>query len=263
MKELIKKIAASAGYKIERLDNPNPLEKKFRETLKELFNAYKDMKFPGLNLADDATIDLMCKLDGTQMSEAIYLVNALMETQSLNGDVCEFGVAQGFTSALIAHTIRNSKKELWLFDSFEGLPTPTSKDKLINDIFNLKSIEAYAGTMKHGKESVLSNLRATGFPEDRTNIVPGFIEESILKSKLAKQVTFAYVDFDFYNPIKVALNYLNTVLVSGGIIMVDDYNFFSEGAKVAVDEFLSERATDYQVEVPNPAAGKFILLRKR
>ena len=49
-----------------------------------------------------------------------------------------------------------------------------------------------------------------------------------------------YVDFDFYSPISVALRFLNKRLVTGGVIVVDDYGFFSSGAKTAVDEFLKE-----------------------
>jgi hypothetical protein len=35
------------------------------------------------------------------------------------------GIAQCATSALIANEISSSKKNLWLFDSFKGLPKPT------------------------------------------------------------------------------------------------------------------------------------------
>ena len=66
--------------------------------------------------------------------------------------MCEFGVAEGETSAVIANEIAESKKSFHLFDSFEGLPKPTAKDKLKDDLFSLGSIEAYAGTMASSED---------------------------------------------------------------------------------------------------------------
>lgn len=261
MKEIIRKSLSLLGYKIERVDNQNPLEPKYHRLIKEVYGLYKELKLTSLKSdIDSKSIALMANLDGTQISEAVYLLNALEQTLSLKGDVCEFGVAQGLTSALFAHSIRSSDKNLWLFDSFEGLPAPTEKDKLKDDIFDLKNIEAYQGTMSHAKEKVIKNLQNVEFPASRTKIVDGFIEKTIQSTELPKVVAFAYVDFDFYNPIKIALDFLHTVLVKGGIIIIDDYDFFSEGAKIAVDEFLSEKRSEYVMELPISSAGKFAIL---
>jgi len=263
MKQLVRNLLAGIGYKIERTDNPNPLEPKYHRALKEIYGCYRDLKFPALTEPDARTIELMARLDGTQASEAIYLLNALHSTQKLDGDICEFGVAQGYTSALIGHTILPTKKNLWIFDSFEGLPAPTAKDKLKDDIYNLKSMAAYEGTMAHAQEVVLGNLRGVGFPRERTKVVGGFIEKTIASATLPSTVSFAYVDFDFYEPIKIALKFLHKVLPKGGMVIVDDYDFFSEGAKIAVDEFMAENAADYTFELPIPSASKFaVLIRK-
>jgi len=263
MKNIIKNLLAGIGYKIERMDNPNPLAPKFRKLIKEHYGSYRDLKFSDLPELDEKTVELITRLDGTQISEAIYILNSVARVKKLPGDVCEFGVAQGYTSALLGYTIKNSNKNFWLFDSFEGLPAPTAKDKLKDDIFNLKNIEAYQGTMKHGVESVLNNLKAVDFPITRTRVIDGFIEDTIATNEMPKQVSFAYVDFDFYNPIKTALEFLHTVLVPGGIVVVDDYDFFSEGAKIAVDEFVAGHAAMYTFELPVPAAGKFAILTRK
>jgi hypothetical protein len=263
MKTILKNIAGAFGYKIERLDNPNPLAAKYDRLIKELYGCYRDVKFSALPDMDETTLRLLTRLDGTQLSESIYILNALARSRDLPGDVCEFGVAQGYTSALLAYTIHNTNKNLWLFDSFQGLPAPTEKDKLKDDIFNLKSMEAYQGTMSHPPQSVLSNLGHVKFPLERTRIIDGFIEDTITRGKLPAKVSFAYVDFDFYNPIKTGLDFLHTVLTPGGIIVVDDYDFFSEGAKIAVDEFYAEHSAEYVLELPIPSAGKFALLTRK
>lgn len=157
---------------------------------------------------------------------------ALGHIENLPGDVCEFGVAQGETSALIASEISNSSKVLHLFDSFAGLPAPTDKDQLKDDIFSLGSMDAYQGEMSCPLDMVKGRLAMIGFPESKYQIYQSFIEELVkTKNGFPEMVSFAYVDFDFYEPIKIALEYLITSLSKGGVIMVDYYNFFSTGAK--------------------------------
>lgn len=211
-------------------------------------------------------VQLMARLAGTPPTEAYFIIKGLAETAHIDGDVCEFGVAQGETSALIANEIISTTKTLHLFDSFEGLPQPTSKDELKDDIFALGSIEAYAGTMSVPMDFVLARLKAVEFPASRYVIHKGFFETLVAtKENFPTSVSFAYVDFDFYEPIKLVLDYLDTVICAGGQIIVDDYNYFSTGAKAAVDEFLIEKNTSsvrYAFFVPNSRYGYFAILTR-
>ena len=145
---------------------------------------------------------VLADLIGTNISEALYLLTFLHRALAVPGDVCEFGVAQGATSALLASEIAPGDRHLWLFDSFEGLPAPSAKDVLIHDIFNLGSMARYEGEMANPERLVRSRLAALDFPAARTHIVKGFIEESIARGDVPERVAFAYVDFDFYKPIK-------------------------------------------------------------
>jgi hypothetical protein len=206
--------------------------------------------------------ELLARLLGTQLAEAVYVINYLHQSLKLPGDVCEFGIAQGATSALLANEIRDTDKLLWLFDSFAGLPKPTEKDTLIDDIFRLGTIEKYQGTMAYGVNEVLERLQAISYPLSRVKIVPGFIENTISLGDLPGRVCFAYVDFDFYEPILVALNYLNEHLSKGGCIVVDDYGFFSSGAGAAVDEFVTAHPSQYDFILPEKSAGHFAILSK-
>src|SRR5215213_556645 len=114
--------------------------------------------------ADSRRLSALARLQGTSPAEAYFIIKGIHETAAIDGDVCEFGVAQGETSALIANEIASGSKVLHLFDSFEGLPKPTSKDQLKNDIFDLKSMDAYAGTMAAPIDLVLARLKDVGFP---------------------------------------------------------------------------------------------------
>jgi O-methyltransferase len=214
------------------------------------------------NPVPEGRSELLAKLLGTQLAEAVYVINYLHRSLELPGDVCEFGVAQGATSALLANEIRDTDKLLWLFDSFAGLPKPTEKDTLIHDIFGLGTIEKYQGTMAYGVNEVLERLHAISYPLSRVKIIPGFIENTISLGNLPGRVCFAYVDFDFYEPILITLNYLNEHLSEGGCVVVDDYGFFSSGAEAAVDEFVAAHPSQYDFILPEKSAGAFAILSK-
>jgi O-methyltransferase len=209
---------------------------------------------------------IMGRSQGSPAPEAFFLVNALQKTAAIAGDVCELGVAQGETSALIANEIRSSNKSLHLFDSFAGLPKPTEKDVLINDIFGLKSLDKYQGTMSNPESLVMARLSAVNFPAQRYVLHKGFFEQVVQADKnLPRQVSFAYLDFDFYEPTRVGLEFLHGVTPSGAIIIVDDYGYFSSGAQTAVDEFMAEKNAEkptYKIEKPDPAFGLFVIIEK-
>lgn len=216
---------------------------------------------------NDLRLHLLTRLLGTPPSEAYYLVQSLARCRKIGGDVCEFGVAQGETSALIANEIARTDKTLHLFDSFEGLPIPSEKDHLLHDIFDLGSMEAYTGKMRCREDMVLERLQTISFPEHRYVIHKGFVAQILEQSQnLPARVSFAYLDFDLYEPIKQALEFLHPITPPGAIIIVDDYGFFSSGAKTAVDEFLQEknhRETAYDYTIPDTQYGHFIVLTKK
>ena len=217
---------------------------------------------------DRTRIILLSRLLGTPPSEAYFIIQALAQVDLLDGDICEFGVAQGETSALIANEIFSRKEKiLHLFDSFEGLPKPTKKDKLKDDIFKLGDIYAYEGKMACPEEMVISRMNSINFPSSRYVLHRGFIEKTInTDTQMPKRVSFAYVDFDFYEPIKITLNFLQRVTTSGSVIIIDDYDFFSTGVKTATDEFLKELNSGekvFDLFVPDKLYGCFAILTRK
>jgi hypothetical protein len=227
----------------------------------EVEELYRRFVFPGLP-RDERRARLLHELIGTTIGEAIYIIQNLHEGLRVPGDVCEFGVAQGATSRLLASEIMSTDRKLWLFDSFEGLPAPGPQDKLINDIFSLGSMDKYKGTMASPEAEVRSKLDSISFPSARTKVKKGWVSDSIKSGELPAQVAFAYVDFDFYEPIKDALEFLDGRMPPGGRIVVDDYGFFSEGAQLAVDQFVARVGSRFKFELPLPFAGHFCVLNK-
>jgi len=204
---------------------------------------------------------LIARLIGTQEAEAWAIIRALEATRALPGDVCEFGVAQGATSALMANELLETAERLHLFDSFAGLPAPTKKDELLHDIFGLKSMAAYAGTMACGPDMALARLATVGFPPERTVIHAGFLRETLAGPNLPAAVRFAYVDVDLYESTLQALDFLTVAMVPGGVALVDDYGFFSSGAQTAVEEVAA--CGGWDVRPSEPEALHFCTLTRR
>jgi len=261
----VKQLLRHFNLRIDKCDKDGNTssDQQLMKALNEINSLYSEFVFHDDRKYDDVQLSLQKNLIGTGFGEGLYVLDSLRHSLAIEGDVCEFGVAQGATSALIANELKSTGKNLWLFDSFEGLPKPTEKDTLINDIFNLGSMEAYQGTMACPMDMVKIRLSAIDFPSERTRIVKGFIEKTIFDPNLPGKVCFAYIDFDFYEPILIALNYLDRVLQPGGFVIIDDYNFFSEGVKIAVDEFFMAHREQYELHFPNTSAGFFCILRKK
>jgi hypothetical protein len=133
---------------------------------------------------------------------------------------------------------------------------------LKDDIFALGSIERYEGEMRCDPAEVETRLAQIGIAPSRYRLRAGAVEETLRTDHGPAAVCFAYVDFDFYAPIAHALDYLDRHLTPNGRIVVDDYDFFSTGAKAAVDEFVQQHAGRYELTLPLPFAGKFCLLRR-
>jgi O-methyltransferase len=204
----------------------------------------------------------LAELLGTSVSEAIYILESLHAGLKVEGDICEFGVAQGATSKLLASELFDSDRHLFLFDSFEGLPPPSPEDVLIDDIFQLGSMDRYQGIMTSPESEVREKLSAIDFPAQRTHIMKGWVEETLARDDAPRKVAFAYVDFDFYAPIRTALEFLERVMPVGGRIVVDDYGYFSAGAQKATDDFVASRKDRFALSLPLPFAGKFAVLER-
>jgi O-methyltransferase len=238
-------------------------DERYLTILGELMILARKGILPNLPLTDNKIkLYLLSKLLGTSPCEGLFIIDSIRKTFLIEGDICEFGVAQGATSALIANEIKDTNKNLWLFDSFKGLPKPTENDLLKDDIFNLGNINAYEGKMACEVSQVKQRLEEIDFPYKRVKIVSGFIEETIKYKNLPSSVSFAYIDFDFYEPIKLALNFLDTVLAKNGIMIIDDYDFFSTGVKTAVDEFIMKEKGKYQLDIPENGLGHFAIIKK-
>ena len=147
-----------------------------------------------------------------------------------DGDFVEMGCYRGDTSLLLARLGR----PLWLYDSFEGLPEKTLEDTSVaGDNFK-------AGELLVSKAEVVLRFKKAGLKVPR--IKKAFFED-LTASDLPEKIAFAFLDGDLYQSIKTSLKLVAPKMVSGGIIVVHDYNNPElPGSYKAVDEFVKQNS---------------------
>lgn len=158
-----------------------------------------------------------------------YTLNQLLKLcANLQGDLAECGVYKGASAYLMCRANRQTGRIIHLFDSFSGLSEPDHRD----------GEYWFKGALSAGEDTLSNSL--AGFENFRiySGWIPGrFHEVSNL------QFCFLHIDVDLYEPTLASLVFFYERIVSGGLILMDDYGFKTcPGAKQAADEFFSDKS---------------------
>jgi hypothetical protein len=139
----------------------------------------------------------------------------------------------------------DTDRDLFLFDTYQGLPEPTEHDKdgsgrLAADLFrqNPDSASPTGVWCYASLAEVRANIGSTGYPADRVHFVEGRVEATIPNPRLTN-IALLRIDMDLYEPTRHALNHLFPLLSVGGVLILDDYGDW-QGAKKATDEYFSQ-----------------------
>src|SRR5262249_20710359 len=144
---------------------------------------------------------------------------------------------KGGSAALMALALKRSgqSRKLWLFDTFEGLPAPTSADADF-EIANL-----YTGSCAGSLTEVKDLFKNLGVDENVT-FVKGLFQETLPATNIPS-IAILHIDGDWYESVKTCLENLYDKVVPGGVIQIDDYGYW-KGARKAVEEFRELRKID-------------------
>jgi O-methyltransferase len=163
------------------------------------------------------------------------------------GIYCECGCAAG--AQVIAMALGAHVKEIWAFDSFQGLPFPSNRDDQMPGIRMLADWErkvlpepGHALLQSTGAVSVSlsdfrDNLRRAKIPNP-SRIIPveGWFEETLPDAaKDIGPIAILRLDGDLYNSTYVCLKHLYPKVIKGGLIVVDDYRL--PGCRQAVVDY--------------------------
>ena len=121
MKFLFKKILNYLANKNNR--NNQDLEELITYTVRSHTDKFLDFKEDNIK----QIVQILRDLKGTSLLESLKILKALNDTNYLKGDICEFGVAQGKTSKLMAYIIKNSEKKFIYMILFKDYLRPQKK----------------------------------------------------------------------------------------------------------------------------------------
>jgi O-methyltransferase len=170
-----------------------------------------------------------------------------IEKNNIPGAIVECGVWKGGSMMAVAESLLlmgDASRDLYLYDTFEGMPAPGEKDKtwsgepadnLLNRDTDKENnlVWAYStiGTVREA-------MNRTQYPENRIHYVQGKVEDTI-PDVLPGEIAVLRLDTDWYESTRHELQHLYPLLQNGGVLILDDYGHW-QGARKAVDEYFAQ-----------------------
>jgi len=204
--------------------------------------------------AEPAFMELYEKVRHFSMTsiERLYAMYKAIEhicRTGIPGSIVECGVWRGGSMMMAALTLQmvgDTSRQLYLFDTYEGLPKPNETEDI-----DLWGHSAYNEWTRHrltdessawaaaSLEEVEANLISTGYPRDKLNFVKGMVQSTLPNTSI-DAIALLRLDTDWYESTVCELNHLYPHVAEGGVLIVDDYGHF-HGQRKAVDEYLAQQ----------------------
>ena len=166
----------------------------------------------------------------------------------IKGSMVECGAWRGgsmMAAALVLQRHHRRDIDLYLYDTFEGMPPPD-----INDVDSRG--KAAAEQLSEGPrskdstiwayspiEDVQKNLARTGYDASRLHFIKGKVEDTLPAQAPEGPISLLRLDTDWYASTKHELEHLYPKLVHGGVLILDDYGWW-KGSRQAFDEYAKE-----------------------
>ena len=181
---------------------------------------------------------------------------AVQDVSDVEGDIVECGVYRGGASMVMAWSemaahperLPESRRKLWLFDTFQGLPPPSREDgsrskreyAAASKVKSSTNASAATSAFEEGTrfvdqngtvrwnygplDEVRENMRSTSYPMESVRLVEGKVEQTLrTASNLPKRIAVLRLDTDWYESTRAELKVLYPLLSEGGILIIDDF----------------------------------------
>ncbi len=179
--------------------------------------------------------------------QAVRYVNR----HNIEGAIVECGVYRGgavMAAILTCKQDRVKSREFFLYDTFSGMSRPTNADRVLNATVNPLALERFE-MRKTGEDSsdwcfasldeVKRNVATTSYESSKIHYVQGKVEETI-PGKMPAKISVLRLDTDWYESTIHEMLHLFPLLAPGGVLIIDDYNYWS-GSRQAIDEYFSSK----------------------
>ena len=168
-----------------------------------------------------------------------------------DGAVVECGVWRGGMSGGMASLLGNGRT-YYLVDSFEGLPVPSDKDGESAFQWQVdKDSPGYHDNCRAEEAFAQTAMQRAGCVN--WHLVRGWFADTVPNLKVADGIALLRLDGDWYDSTMVCLDHLFDQVVSGGVIIIDDY-YAWDGCTRAVHDFLSKRSATERIRAHGTVA---------
>jgi O-methyltransferase len=175
---------------------------------------------------------------------ALIVATRYVARHSIPGDIVECGVWRGGSMQAAARTLLacgETSRDLYLFDTYEGMPPPSGADVRVADG---SSAEQLLATLPRQSKvwavATLDDVReafaSVPYPRERVHFVKGLVEDTV-PGEAPDQISILRLDTDWYESTRHELDHLYPRLSAGGVLLIDDYGYW-QGSRQAVDEFI-------------------------
>jgi len=205
--------------------------------------------------ADKAIFDYVLSNKLTMVSRE-QLISTLLASKhvcnaGVEGDFVECGVWRGGNSIIAADVFNRmtTNKEVYLFDTFAGMTEPTEADKpnfkgySTRDRFLADQRGTHNEWCYASLEEVMGHFQTRDLVH-KAKFIKGDVLRTLDDADIPQKISILRLDTDWYQSTKKELEVLWPRLQDGGILMIDDYDYWS-GVKTAVDEFFAHSVKPY------------------
>ena len=160
------------------------------------------------------------------------------------GCFVECGVGAGSQIMAMQLAVEGTKKVIYAFDSFEGIPMAGEHDTSQpgigeikhNKFLPLKERLVSSGITCHSSKNVKDNFERFGIPLTNILFIEGWFQDTLPLYETGP-IALLRLDGDLYESTMVCLEHLYPLVVDGGCIIVDDFSL--DGAKKAVQDYFN------------------------
>lgn len=156
----------------------------------------------------------------------------------VGGDIAEFGCYIGTTGLFMRRLLeayqQSGVRQLYAYDSFEGLPPKSRQDT------SAAGVDFKGGELSVSKKQFLHEFHKANL---RAPITHKAWFNQLQPHQLPERIAFAFLDGDFYDSIIDSLNLVWPRLSPGAVIAIDDYKRETlPGVERAVQDFFKGKA---------------------
>lgn len=153
------------------------------------------------------------------------------------GDVVETGVWRGGASIFMKGvlTVYGDSRDIWLADSFEGLPPPDEVNYPSDKGWRFDKAAWYLAV---SEDEVRNNFKRYGLLDKHVKFIKGWFRDT-LETLPVQRISLLRLDGDLYESTIQALEPLYPKVSVGGFCVIDDYGAV-DGCEQAVNDYRAQ-----------------------